>query len=248
MSSRFIVPEIWIASALGILTVVGTVAVGQSDEIKESNRPTAGKAEAAAELTKYRHAAQTLLRHIAGDGKPTVKNPKIESVITQQGDLDYLYREGTVVWAAVVQAHADLFKPGTKPLPANVVWSADAYFDEHPDALVQIGRDVFKLKHAEPDDEQLRDVAKVVTDELNYVVNYELPQKLTRGRTVYLTTVMIARGALPNGILDRRYFPAVVAERAPRKIAVLPWTWWPRSIFAPTTQPNEIKKALDPAQ
>src|SRR5262249_6169713 len=159
----------------------------------------------------------------AGDGLPTVKHLKGESLVTQQGDLDYLYREGTVVWAAIVQANTDLFKPGTKPLPANIVWSADEHFDKDPAALVEIGEEVFKLKHTEPDDKELLEVAKVVSDELNYIVNFELPKKLTNGRKVYLTTIVIARDRLPKGMLEGRYFPAVVAKRAPRKVDVLPW-------------------------
>jgi hypothetical protein len=237
-----------IAGALGIVVVLGSVAFAQDDAIKPADgSPTIHQAADVAKRTEYRHAAQALLRQIAGDGQPSATHPKAESLITQQGDLDYLYREGTVVWAAVVQANSDLFKPGTKPLPANVVWSADAQFDEDPAALVEIGREVFKLKHTEPDDKQLREVAKVVTDELNYIVNYKLPQKLTSGRKVYLTTIVIARNTLPNGMLEGRYFPAVVAERAPRKVAVLPWTWWPRSMLPRTTHPDKIKNTVDPA-
>lgn len=63
-----------------------------------------------------------------------------------------LVENGRVVWGSFAQANNGLFAPGPYDLPANSVFSSDAYFDARPHHLLRICEKLFDLKNSTPDD------------------------------------------------------------------------------------------------
>jgi hypothetical protein len=148
----------------------------------------------------------------------------------QQGDQ--LVSRGQVVWGAIAQANTLLFSHGPDNAPANVVWSQDPSFDDRPADLAEIGRAVFRLKDTTPDDPELLETARTLTNELNAVTDLEIPRKLTRGVRVRMTTTLMLRSCLPGGVLVGTFFPLLIDPEAPETNCVLPAPFWPAGLAA----------------
>jgi hypothetical protein len=141
-----------------------------------------------------------------------------------------LLRRGAIVWGAVAQANEVLFSRGRWDAPANIIWSRDTIFEGRPEDLVEVTSAIFDLKNTAPEDAELADMARTITDELNAVVNFEVPSKLTGGRRVAMTTTLINRGCLPGGLLAGRFFPLLIDAESPETNCVLPAPFWPADL------------------
>lgn len=138
-----------------------------------------------------------------------------------------LEKQGQVVWGAVVQANGMAYSPGENDLAANVVFSTDEYYDDRPIELMRIAAAVWYLKNKHPRDVNFARVASIVTNETNMVARHPLPDAITSGRCVYLTSTLLMRRRLPGGILTGPILPLVVAPEQTEANMLLPLQCWP---------------------
>jgi hypothetical protein len=141
-------------------------------------------------------------------------------------DKATLYREGRVVWGALVQANSRLFRQSWGDAPAVAVYSLDPYFKERPQELREIGRTLFQLKGTAPPDEDLARFAAILTDERTVELKLPVPVRLTGGRSVFYTTILVMRKHLPAGWLASSVFPLVVSPALTEATMILPSRFW----------------------
>jgi Fe-S cluster assembly iron-binding protein IscA len=141
-----------------------------------------------------------------------------------------LLRRGIIVWGAFAQANSTLFQRGDPNAPANVIWSADPTLDDSPGILVGIADEIFRLKHTTPQDPDLAEMARTITDELNNATAFEVPAKLTKGLGVWMTTTLVNRKCLPGGVIAGRYFPLLIDPDSPENNSVVPTKFWPAGL------------------
>jgi len=140
----------------------------------------------------------------------------------------WLFLEGTVVWAAVVQANMDCYLDGDVDLPANVVISPSSAFDGNPGFLLTIARRLLGLKNTKPLDPDLEIMASLITDEHNFASNELVPDKITGGHEVYLTSSVMHRACFPDRMVGDMIFPMMICPERTFVSLVLPSTYWPR--------------------
>ncbi len=136
-----------------------------------------------------------------------------------------LLSEGTIVWAALIQANKLLFSPGIDDCPAQLVYSRDPYFDSRPQELRRIGRSIFKLKNTTPADQEEKAVADRITDEMDRSMGWRLPDMLT-DREAYAATFMVFRRHIPNGVLSAGCFP-ILTHPSTQAVMIVPGEFWP---------------------
>lgn len=137
-----------------------------------------------------------------------------------------LLRSGRVVWGTLVQANELLFQPATADLPAAALYSPDRHYDDKPEELGRIAQALFALKGTTPADPSLQKLAHDITDELERSYNLRVPDLLTGGREVYLTTIMVHRRHLPGGYLTQGLFPLIAHPASTRATMILPARYW----------------------
>lgn len=146
-------------------------------------------------------------------------------------DQERLRDHGWVVWGALVQANEVLFNPSNRQtLPANVIYSTDAFYDDEPDLLQDLASGLFELKGTDPDDEELERFANAVTDELARNMKLRLPASICEGRKVYFTTCLIHPPHLPGGYLAQGVFPLLICPEQTDAVMILPSRYWPRDL------------------
>jgi Fe-S cluster assembly iron-binding protein IscA len=138
-----------------------------------------------------------------------------------------------------------LFTSDGGDAPANILWSRDPIFDDHPENLAEIAKAVFNLKDATPDDPALKEMARTITDERNNVACFEVPDKLTAGARVYMTTTFVNRSCLPGRVLAGHFFPLLVDSADHENNCVLPEDFWPPEL---ALQWEESAKRAPPAR
>jgi hypothetical protein len=150
---------------------------------------------------------------------------KLRVIIRQQ---DLLRDSGHVVWGCLVQANNALFSPRShQVLPANVIYSPDAFFDSRVSVLQNIAQGLFELKGTRPPDKELRKFASAITNELARTMRLPLPPSISQQKEVYLTTCLIQPSHLPAGHLAAGYFPLVICPEKTDAVMILPAWYWP---------------------
>lgn len=136
-----------------------------------------------------------------------------------------LLTQGTIVWAALVQANNLLFSPGDVDCPAQLVYSRDPCFDSRPQELSAIASAIFKLKNTAPSDPAEKAMADRVTDEMDRTMGWRLPDLLT-DKEVFSATFMVFRRHIPNGVLAAGFFPILV-HPSTQAVMIVPFEFWP---------------------
>ena len=153
----------------------------------------------------------------------------------QRGLLDH----GHVVWAWIVQANRLLMEPGRTDSPAAVVYSDDPYFDALPIELSDVAETLFDLKGRGGVDKDLQWFAYMLADEVIREPKVQVPLRLTAGRRVYFTSIVVMRAHLPGGILARPLVPLLVRpDRTPWGM-ILPSNFWAPALVRDWTSATE---------
>ncbi len=142
-------------------------------------------------------------------------------------DQNKLRDRGRIVWGHIVQANTLLFRPGRHTCPANVIYEPAPTLEITYDTLRPIAHSIFDLKGKVHDDEELDECARWVTDERLRMMNTPLPSKLTLGRPILFSTIMVHRAHLPRGYLFSPFFPLVVNPEETPAAMILPSSYWP---------------------
>jgi hypothetical protein len=145
-------------------------------------------------------------------------------------DQQALFEKGTVVWGQIVQANTLLFESGASDSPADAIFSLDPYYDRHLSDLAEMADYLFGFKGAKDPPEEVREFAEVITDEMLAPFNVLLPHKMTSGRDVYFTSLMISRKHLPEKRLVAGWLPLVVGPTFTKASAVVPKKYWPGEV------------------
>jgi hypothetical protein len=136
-----------------------------------------------------------------------------------------LHKEGTIVWASLIQANTLLFSSGDADCPAQLVYSRDPYFDSRPQELRAIARRIFQLKNTAPAEPDEKAVADRITNEMDRSMGWKLPDALTDKET-YAATFMVFRKHIPNGVLSASCFPLLV-HPSTQAVMIVPFEFWP---------------------
>ncbi|OAI39992.1 hypothetical protein AYO40_00860 [Planctomycetaceae bacterium SCGC AG-212-D15] len=143
-------------------------------------------------------------------------------------DQHYLRDLGRVVWGFLVQANEVLFKPANQQvLPANVIYSADTYFDDQVPFLQKVASGLFELKGTAPGDKELVRFSEVITNETARTMRLALPGSLCRGKAVFFTTCLIQPAHLPGGYLASGFFPLLICPEKTEAVMIVPYFFWP---------------------
>ena len=152
-------------------------------------------------------------------------------LLSQYREQDQLLRWGTIAWGSIVQANNNLFGPGPADHPAMILFSDDRYIVADPYRLRQIGEQLFaaKGKDTTPDAQQFTDMLQA---EYTRVNSLPLPDSLTNGRPVFITTLMIPRSRLPEGYLKQPVFPVIIDRtQTPMSVTPLPVDFWSENLI-----------------
>ena len=154
-------------------------------------------------------------------------------------DQELLRDRGRVVWGCLVQANHNLFQPTNRQtLPANVIYSLDAYFDEQTLLLLQVAQRLFNLKGTSPEDQAVARFAAAITNELARTMRLALPPSLSLGEQAFLTTCLIQPSHLPTGYLVSGLFPLLICPEETEAVMILPARYWPDALVQSWNNPT----------
>lgn len=140
-----------------------------------------------------------------------------------------LFRDGVIVWGHLIQANSQLFQPGDRDLPGEMVYSLRSP-NISPDDLAQVASQLGALKGTQPSSPSLAPIANYLTDEYIRVFGLSVPQSVSANPCL-ISTVYFVRHHLPDTMLSDNVLPLVVMPRQPHFAFVLPALFWPEMLL-----------------
>lgn len=150
-----------------------------------------------------------------------------DKLLNQLKSLSTLYSKGKIVWAALVQANKALFDNGPDSCPAEVVYDPSGKTPVHE--LERAARKLFSLKHTEPEEPELAEYAKHITNERARQC-FKVPP-LISDRGLLTTVIFLWRFHLPNGKLTMPVIPILIDDRNEGVVTLLPANFWRHTYF-----------------
>jgi hypothetical protein len=148
-------------------------------------------------------------------------------------DQDIFLVRGKVVWGQLVQANQILFRPENRnTCPANVIYSADPFFDGRLSLLSSMAGSLFAQKGSTKADREIQSFVDAVTDEMTRVLQREMPYSFTGGRSVYFATCFIQPGHLPDGYIVGPSFPVIINPEETPAMMLLPSRYWAAALIS----------------
>lgn len=142
---------------------------------------------------------------------------------------DYeVINSGKVYYGYLVDANSSLFKNksvATLTYPAVAIFSTDNYFEQNPLALKKIARDMLE------DSAIVSWIQKIVQQKREFRSAVQLPAKLTDGREIFITTVLIDRRQLPLGYLSDSLLPIIADPLSPTAVFAVDVKYWTKSLI-----------------
>lgn len=187
--------------------VTNTVKANMSRHLKVDEDPN----------PDFRKEIETVRENFAADTDPN-KNMTLKGVGPNKWLHDRsVIATGKIRYGYVVEANNEMFRfkdLQTVSLPGVVIYSTDEYYDSNPMALKKIAYELYRKKRSN----ELR-------NELRYFAATRLPDELTEGRAVYMTTIMFYRLHLPLGYLTDSLLP-LVADPEHTGVFVVDVKYW----------------------
>ncbi len=144
---------------------------------------------------------------------------------------DKILTEGRVLPGALVIANDKLFKKNilfflNKSHPANFIYSEDKYYKENPEKLSSLAGCLAELygKKARDEDEQV--IVGMFQGGFNRPIRQRIPDSMTGGHTVYMTTIIVNRAHLPGGRISGTIYPILVIDDEQADAMILPKWYW----------------------
>lgn len=142
-----------------------------------------------------------------------------------------LFREGELVWCALVQANKHLFAPSDNvDSPGNTVYSFDDDLKRDPSPMLEVASRLFSFKGEDGlTHPMVQKIADVLAHERDRAMHMPIPDLLTRNRNILFTGNMFCRKHLPDGYISTRLMP-MLAIRGRKPTIIVPKWYWPESL------------------
>ena len=88
--------------------------------------------------------------------------------------------------------------------------------------------------------------SRILDDELTRAVRLAVPTRLTGGREVIYTSIMVRRIGLLDGYLADAMFPLLVLPAETPSTLIVPWEWWSPAMVAMWQMPRSQPPPLAP--
>ena len=142
-----------------------------------------------------------------------------------------LYRDGALVWGAIFAASRVLWTPGDIDAPASVLYGFDPAFRKD---LSWLGGAHFRLGLLrEPErivPPGLGRMAQLARDDQGHELQVPLSDRITSGRSVFHSNVMIYRRQLPTPQVTGVVLPLLARPGVGEPCLVVPERYWPEAL------------------
>ena len=171
------------------------------------------------------------LRRWGLNQKPPEWMQEDEPLLEIYAQQQVLLARGRAVWAALVQANQHLFHFGRQDHPALCVYAPahadDGERDEERECewLARAASRLYQLKNTEPSDPQERELAAMVSDEMDRSIRV-LPESFWPGERVHAASFMVLREHLPAASLRIQTFPLLIHPDV-QAVMIVPKQFWP---------------------
>ena len=166
--------------------------------------------------------------------RPPMWMERADDLYGLYADQKMLLSEGRLALAVITQANEQLFEPGPSDCPAAVLYSEDPFFETEEGfiELMKMAQAIFEFKDGHRAGREEMALGAALADETGRYFNIKLPDKLTGGRLVYMSAIMVHRKHLPVRHLANGFFPLLILPEKSKYSMICPKKFWGDDMLA----------------
>lgn len=155
-----------------------------------------------------------------------IKRPK-DNLNVVYDNFETFYERGEVYLSSVLRANTALFHQISGDRPAQMLYTKDEYYYDHPEELLMIVDRLFNAKsEGTVSEEQYGELYSILYDDYSRPLNVKLPTDFTDGRDVWVTSIVMLKEHIPFHKISNFFYPLLVVEGESIGGMVVPkWAW-----------------------
>lgn len=192
-------------------------------------------------ITDFKAELELTRANFAADEDPDKNTPQMNFYFNASDCYDYyVILKGSIRYAYLVKANVEGFKKNysATEFGAVVLYSTDEFFETDPLELKKIAEKLWRLMDSDVSDvfedsykNERSDLIGLLKDDDCFFTNVLLPEDLTNGREVYVTTMMIYRPHLPEGYISDGLFPIIADPAVSKTSLVVDRKYWSENLL-----------------
>lgn len=153
------------------------------------------------------------------------KKDELNKIYEKQKDF---WEHGRIAFGCIVQANIKLFSMGNSyNCPANFIYTYDEYYYENANEFHKLAHDIYCLKESEDElSAEEKYISELLFSEYKRDFHIPVPDSMTDGHKVFLTTVMVDRDHIPMHKLCNFFYPMLTLENDSPDAIILPAWYW----------------------
>lgn len=155
-----------------------------------------------------------------------IKLPK-DNLHSIYDNFENFYKNGEVYLSCLMRANTSLFNQISGDRPAQMIYTNDSFYYEHPEELLKIVDNICKIKCENPSKMyEFQDLYDILDDDFCRVFNFKLPYEFTKSRDVFITSVMVFREHIPFQKISNFFYPLLVLKDVDIGAMIVPKWYW----------------------
>ena len=165
-------------------------------------------------------------------------DPEIKLMIDSWKNI---FKNGKLGWACTVQANRNMYEKGDTNCPGNILIWTDEEKPADLHKMAHLAHNLYDIKGDSEliDDPEIKAFAYSLENEYGRQMRLDLPQRITDGDAITMTTIYYQRRCLPNGILSYPFYPVAYLPGEQIICAMIPCEFWPDELIEAWCQKEE---------
>jgi hypothetical protein len=129
--------------------------------------------------------------------------------------------------SSILRANTALFHQISGDRPAQMLYTKDEYYYDHPEELLMVADRLFKAKSEDlVNVEDYEELYKILHDDYYRPLNFKLPTEFTDGRDVWVTSIVMIKEHIPFHKVSNFFYPLLVVDGENLGGMIVPkWFW-----------------------
>lgn len=155
-----------------------------------------------------------------------IKTPKDKLHLVYE-NFEELFEHGEVYLSCILRANPSLFYQINGDRPAQVLYTNDDFFYQHPEELLKIVDTLYDIKKDNSyDSGEFSEFRNILNDDFYRPLNYKIPLSITNERNVWVTSIMVFREHIPFHKVSNFFYPFLVLnDKSIGGMIVPKWYW-----------------------
>lgn len=146
---------------------------------------------------------------------------------------DKVFTDGKLSWGHIIQVNQLMFEKSKSNCPGEVLVWHEYSKPFNPDSFELVAEKLFEIKGYSEylDETDEKEFAEYLENQLLRAYGTKVPQRISDGLDLRVSTVFFQRRHIPNGIITNSLFPVLYLDESLMVVTMVPYNFWPKEFL-----------------